>query len=57
MSKNYEGETCYVYLRDFDSHPGDGHKHLRALLVELPKAKAVDDYEALLPWRLAIAER
>jgi len=31
----------------------DGYRYLRALLVELPKARTVEDYEALLPWRLA----
>ena len=30
----------------------DGYRYLRALLVELPRAKTVEDYEALLPWRL-----
>jgi transposase len=34
----------------------DGYRYLRALLVELPKAKTVEDYEALLPWRLAPAK-
>jgi transposase len=33
----------------------DGYRYLRALLVELPKAKTVEDYEALLPWRLVTA--
>ena len=26
---------------------------LRSLLAALPRARTVDDYEALLPWRLA----
>jgi len=30
----------------------DGYRYLRALLVALPKAKTVDDYAALLPWRI-----
>jgi len=30
----------------------DGYRYLAALLVALPKAKTVDDYDALLPWRL-----
>ena len=30
----------------------DGYRYLTALLTALPKAKTVDDYEALLPWRL-----
>ena len=35
----------------------DGYRYLRALLVALPRAKTVEDFEALLPWRLATAER
>lgn len=33
----------------------DGYKYLRSLLVQLPKAQSVDDYEALLPWNIALA--
>ena len=33
----------------------DGYRYLTALLVELPKANTVEDYEALLPWRLLTA--
>jgi len=41
-----------------DSSTGiDGYRYLRTMLVELPKAKTVEDFEALLPWRLATAER
>lgn len=32
----------------------DGYRYLRALLVALPRAKTVDDFEALLPWRIAL---
>lgn len=32
----------------------DGYKYLRALLVALPKAQTADDYEALLPWTIAL---
>jgi len=35
----------------------DGYRYLTALLVELPKARTVEDYEALLPWHLAAAIR
>jgi hypothetical protein len=35
----------------------DGYRYLTALLVELPKAKTVEDFQALLPWRLAATER
>jgi predicted ATPase len=30
----------------------DGYQYLKELLVALPRARTVDDYEALLPWRL-----
>lgn len=39
-------ETCKV-------NGVDGYQYLRSLLVALPRARTVDDYEALLPWRLA----
>ena len=32
----------------------DGYQYLKALFVELPKAKTVEDFEALLPWRIAL---
>ena len=31
----------------------DGYRYLKALLIALPRAKTVEDYEALLPWRIA----
>ena len=34
----------------------DGYRYLTALLVELPKAKTAEDFEVLLPWRLAPAQ-
>ena len=33
----------------------DGYAYLKALLVALPRAKTVDDFEALLPWRISIS--
>jgi hypothetical protein len=35
----------------------DGYRYLTARLIALPKARTVADYEALLPWRLAAANR
>ncbi len=32
----------------------DGYRYLRALLTALPNATTADDYEALLPWRIAL---
>lgn len=34
----------------------DGYRYLRALFQALPQAKTVDDYAALLPWRVAMNE-
>lgn len=31
----------------------DGYQSLRVLLVALPQVRSVDDFEALLPWRIA----
>lgn len=42
-------ETCKV-------NGVDGYRYLRTLLVALPRAKTADDYEALLPWRIAMAD-
>ncbi|MBS3998684.1 MAG: IS66 family transposase [Hydrogenophaga sp.] len=39
-------ETCKV-------NGVDGYQYLRSLLVALPRARTVEDYEALLPWRRA----
>jgi transposase len=38
-------ETCKV-------NGVDGYQYLRSLLVALPRARTVEDYEALLPWCL-----
>ena len=35
----------------------DGYAYLKALLIALPMAKTVEDYEALLPWRIDIGRR
>ncbi len=35
----------------------DPYRYLTALLTELPKARTADDFEALLPWRIALAQR
>lgn len=32
----------------------DVHRCLKALLIALPRAKTMEDYEALLPWRIAL---
>lgn len=32
----------------------DGYRYLKALLVALPRAKSAEDFEAMLPWRIAL---
>ena len=34
----------------------DGYRYLRVLLIELPKAKTAEDFDALLPRRLVPAQ-
>ena len=45
--------NLYSLLQTCLANGIDGYRYLRALLVELPKASTVEDFEALLPWRLA----
>ena len=33
----------------------DGYQNQRQLLIALPKAKTVDDFDALLPWSIGMA--
>ena len=40
-------ETCKV-------NGVDGYRYLHALLIALPGAKTPDDFEALLPWNIAL---
>jgi transposase len=49
--------NLYSLLQTCVANGIDGYRYLRALLVELPKAKTVEDYEALLPWRLDAEDR
>ena len=49
--------NLYSLLQTCLANGIDGYRYLSALLVGLRKAKTVEDYEALLPWRLATAER
>ena len=46
--------NLYSLLRTCIANGVDSYRYLRALLVGLPKASTVDDYEALLPWRVAV---
>ncbi len=44
--------NLYSLLQTCQVNGIDGYRYLRALFVELPKAKTVDDYAQLLPWRI-----
>lgn len=44
--------NLYSLLQTCQVNGIDGYRYLRALLVALPKAKTVDDYQTLLPWRI-----
>jgi hypothetical protein len=49
--------NLYSLLQTCLANGIDGYRYLTALLIALPKARTVEDYEALLPWRLAAAKR
>lgn len=46
--------NLYSLLQTCTANGVDGYRYLRALLVALPTAHAADDYEALLPWSIAM---
>ena len=48
--------NLYSLLQTCKVNGVDGYRYLRALLVALPGAKTVEDYEALLPWRISLAD-
>jgi transposase len=47
--------NLYSLLQTCAANGVDGYRYLRTLLVALPKAQMVDDYEALLPWSIAMS--
>jgi hypothetical protein len=49
--------NLYSLLQTCVANGIDGYRYLRALLIALPKAASVQNYEALLPWRIALTER
>lgn len=49
--------NLYSLLQTCAANGVDGYRYLRALLVELPKAETVEDFENLLLWRLDTADR
>ena len=46
--------NLYSLLQTCAVNGVDGYKYLRALLAQLPNAQTADDYEALLPWNIAL---
>ena len=49
--------NLYSLLQTCLANGIDGYRYLTALLVELPRARAVEDFEALLPWALTPTDR
>ena len=49
--------NLYSLLQTCLANGVDGQKYLTALLTALPLAKTVEDYEALLPWRIALIDQ
>ena len=45
--------NSYSLVQTCKANGVDPHRYLR-LFIALPNATAVDDYEALLPWRIAL---
>jgi transposase len=46
--------NLYSLLQTCVANGIDGYRYLRALLVGLPRATRVEDYEALLPWQITL---
>ena len=46
--------NLYSLLQTCIANGIDGYRYLKALLIALPRAKTVEDFEALLPWRIAL---
>ena len=46
--------NLYSLLQTCKVNGIDGYRYLRALFMALPRAKTVDDYAALMPWRMAL---
>lgn len=48
--------NLYSLLQTCRANGVNTYEYLKALFVALPKATTADDYEALLPWRMKLAE-
>lgn len=47
--------NLYSLLQTCVANGVEPYQYLKVLLTELPKARTVDDYTALVPWRLGAA--
>ena len=57
MAGAHASANLYSLLQTCVANGIDAFQYLKALFVALPKAVTADDFEALLPWRLALADR
>ena len=46
--------NLYSLLQTCKVNGINSYRYLQALLVALPRAQTADDYEALLPWNIAL---
>ena len=46
--------NLYSLVQTCKANGIDSYRYLRALFIALPNARTADDYEALLPWRIAL---
>jgi transposase len=49
--------NLYSLLQTCQANGVDGYRYLKALFVGLPKARTVEDFEALLPWKIVLEPR
>jgi hypothetical protein len=49
--------NLYSLVQTCKANGIDPYRYLAALFIALPNAQSADDYEALMPWRIALAER
>lgn len=48
--------NLYSLLQTCKASGIDGYRYLKELLIQLPKARTVDDFEALLPWSISTSK-
>jgi transposase len=49
--------NLYSLLQTCSVNGVDAYQYLRALLIALPRVQTADDYEALLPWNIALVNQ